>query len=110
MRQVRLASGRVLHCKVEFRCADRTVMAASGLCLQSWLIQLHCDLQGNDGRSQGNCFVNRWYLEERNRTKHMRMSNTKLTHKHTENSKADPEESKKVKRVEGSEETGDKKK
>ena len=28
MLRVRLASGRVLHCKVEFRCGDSTLMAA----------------------------------------------------------------------------------
>jgi len=43
-----LALRRVLHCKVEFRGADRTVMAASGSCLQSWLTQFFCDLQGAD--------------------------------------------------------------
>ena len=31
-RRVQLALGRVLHCKVKFRCADRTVMAASYVC------------------------------------------------------------------------------
>ena len=29
VRRVRLALGRVLHCKVRFRCSDRIVMAAS---------------------------------------------------------------------------------
>ena len=40
---VKLNSG--LHC------------AASNLCLQSWLMQLQGDLQGNEGRSQCNCCV-----------------------------------------------------
>ena len=50
VRRIQLRSsvlGRVLHCKIEVR------VAASCLCLQSWLMHLHCDLQGRDCTSQG---------------------------------------------------------
>ena len=50
VRRVQLAPGRVPHCEVEFRGADRTVMAASCSCLLSWLTltQSYCDLRGSD--------------------------------------------------------------
>ena len=38
--------------KVDFRGANRTVMAATGLSLQSCMTQFFCDLQGGDCRSQ----------------------------------------------------------
>ena len=56
-RFILFALGRVLHRKVEFRGANITVMAASGLWLQSWLTRFYCDLLGADCSSQRNCFV-----------------------------------------------------
>ena len=51
------AVGLVRDCRVEFRCADGIVVAVSSLCLQSWLMQLQCDVQGDDGRSNWAWFV-----------------------------------------------------
>ena len=36
----------IIKCNIELMGADRIVMVASGLCLQSWLTQFHCDLRG----------------------------------------------------------------
>ena len=53
VRRVQLALGRLLHCKVRFRCADRIVMAVSLRCLQPWSTKFYCHLQGSDCRSHG---------------------------------------------------------
>ena len=51
---VRFALGRVLHCKVEFRCADCSGMAASMLLIA---VVHAVVLQGADCSWQWNCFV-----------------------------------------------------